>query len=161
MTAPLVFVAVFSTLYAAHQVGDHWLQSSGSASHKGMRRREALAAGLHPHTGPRACAVHVATYTATAALFLAAVVWRTHLALSLLRLVIALSISAVSHYWADRRYTLRWLCQQLDFIGKDTFYTLGQPRAGHDDNPTLGTGAYALDQSFHILFLFLAALIAA
>ena len=161
MTPPLIFAAVFSALYAAHQVGDHWPSTHHGAIHKGMRRRDALATGLHPHTGPRACAAHVATYTATGAVFLAMLVWRTGLELNTGRTVLALTVSAVTHYWADRRYTLKWLCDHLAFIGKDTFYRLGAPREGHDDNPTLGTGAYALDQSFHILWLFVAALIAA
>ena len=26
---------------------------------------------------------------------------------------------------------------------------LGAPRPGHDDNPSLGTGAYALDAAWH------------
>ncbi len=38
---------------------------------------------------------------------------------------------------------------------------MGQPREGHDDAPHLGTGAYVLDQSFHHLFLFVAALLIA
>lgn len=63
----------------------------------------------------------------------------------------------MSHWWADRRVTLRGLAHRL---GKAGFYALGVPRDGHDDNPSLGTGAYALDQSFHIAALFIAALIA-
>lgn len=157
----LTFAAVFGALYAAHMVGDHWPSTHHGAMRKGMRRRDAVAAGLHPHTGPRACAAHVATYTATGALFLALLVWRTGLPLDPWRMPAALLVSAITHYWADRRYTLAWLCRQLAFIGKDRFYTLGAPRPGRDDNPTLGTGAYALDQSFHILWLFIAALIAA
>jgi hypothetical protein len=161
MTHAVTFAAVFAVLYAAHQVGDHWPSTYHGAMSKGIRRREAIAAGLHPYTGPRACAAHVATYTATGVLFLAALVWRTGLELSLSRTAAALAVSAVTHYWADRRYTLKWLCDQLSCIGKDRFYRLGAPREGHDDNVTLGTGAYALDQSFHIFWLFVAALIAA
>ena len=157
----LTFAVVFAALYAAHQVGDHWLSSERGALHKGLRRRDALAAGLHPHTGPRACATHVATYTATGAVFLAFTAWRTGLHLDLARTLVALGVSALTHYWTDRRYTLAWLCDRLAFLGKDSFYRLGAPRPGHDDNPTLGTGAYALDQSFHVLWLFIAALIAA
>jgi hypothetical protein len=156
-----MFAAVFAALYAAHQVGDHWPSTHHGAMRKGMTARQAREAGVSRWTGPRACAVHVATYTATAALFLAVLVWRTHLPLTPARASVALGVSAVSHYWADRRYTLKWLCDRLAFLGKDQLYALGAPRPGHDDNPTLGTGAYALDQSFHILWLFAAALIAA
>jgi hypothetical protein len=45
--------------------------------------------------------------------------------------------------------------------GKGEFYRLGAPRAGRDDNPHIGTGAYALDQSFHHLWLLVAALVIA
>ncbi|GGN64850.1 hypothetical protein GCM10012285_67230 [Streptomyces kronopolitis] len=45
--------------------------------------------------------------------------------------------------------------------GKAEFYRLGAPRADHDDNPHIGTGAYALDQSFHHLWLLVAALVIA
>jgi len=161
MSRALIFSAVFAALYAAHEVGDHWPTTYRGAMRKGMRRQDAVAAGLHPHTGPRACAAHVATYTAVGALFLAVTVWRTGLDLSAARAVAALSVSALTHYWADRRYTLAWLCDRLAFIGKDVHYRLGAPRPGHQDNPTLGTGAFHLDQSFHIFWLFIAALIAA
>lgn len=163
--APVVFAAAFAALYAAHQVGDHWPSTHRGAMRKGLTKDLALAAGLHRHAGPRACAVHVATYTATGAVFLAVMASCTGLPLSPLWTVLGLAVSAITHYWADRRYTLRWLCRQIDRVfptmRKEEFYTLGAPRPGHDDNPTLGTGAYALDQSFHILWLFVAALIIA
>jgi len=69
-----------------------------------------------------------------------------------------LAVSAVTHYIADRRTPLRKLAE---LIGSGGFYALGCPRPGRDDNPSLGTGSYALDQSFHYLFLFVAALIIA
>jgi hypothetical protein len=162
MTTPaLNFAAAFAALYAAHEVGDHWPSTYYGAMHKGITTRQAREGGLSRWTGPRACAAHVATYTATAALFLAVMVWRTHLPLTVSRAALALAVSAVTHYWADRRYTLKWLCDRLAFIGKDAHYRLGHPRQGHDDNVTLGTGAFHLDQSFHIFWLFVAALICA
>jgi hypothetical protein len=78
-------------------------------------------------------------------------------------LVAALLVDAVSHYWADRRFTLarfvEWLGRTA-IPGKGDFYRMGSPREGHDDALHLGTGAYALDQSWHIGWLFIAALIA-
>lgn len=100
----------------------------------------------------------MSTYTATATGFLALAVSRTGLEVSVTRCVLALLVSAVSHYWADRRTTLARLAALL---GSADFYQLGQPRPGRDDNPSLGTGAYALDQSWHIAWLFIAALIIA
>jgi hypothetical protein len=34
--------------------------------------------------------------------------------------------------------------------GRESFARFGAPREGRDDNPVLGTGAYALDQSWHL-----------
>ncbi|WP_242884086.1 transcriptional regulator [Actinomadura litoris] len=148
-----VFAAVFVALYAAHQVGDHWVQTHPQACGKG-------APGW---VGRWLCVRHVATLTATklAALVLAAVI----LALPLNPWTVAagLTVDAISHYWADRRTTLVALVDWLDrtiLPGKGSFVRLGQPRPGHDDAPHLGTGAYALDQSWHVGWLFVAALLA-
>lgn len=93
-------------------------------------------------------------------------------------------MSAITHYWADRRFTLAWFAAVL---GKSEFYELGKPReylvvvdrvehdelagGGHTlslvsetvplDQPTLGTGAYALDQSWHWGWLGVAAFLTA
>nr|WP_237538270.1 transcriptional regulator [Streptomyces sp. SID4951] len=135
-------------MYAAHSVGDHWVQTSHQSAHKG---RPGWVGGL-------ADARHVATLTLTklAVLIPAAALLGLHL--SVLGLVAGLGIDAVTHWWADRRTTLAWLAR---VTGKGEFYRLGAPRAGHDDNPHIGTGAYALDQSFHHLWLLVAALVIA
>jgi hypothetical protein len=146
--AAAAFAAVFAALYAAHQVGDHWVQTNWQAAAKGDRS----------WVGRRACAGHVLTLAATKVAFLAAVAIGTGLHLSLGWTAAGLGVDAVSHYWADRRFTLRRLAGRL---GKRGFYALGAPRGGHDDNPSLGTGAYALDQSWHIGWLFVTALLIA
>lgn len=139
---------VFAALYAAHLVADHWVQTQHQADTKG-------APGWR---GRIACAGHVVTYTVTAvvALFLLAMAtgWRP----SLPSLTLGLVVSAVTHYLADRRMPLRWLAEQT---GSGRFYRLGVPRAGHDDNPSLGTGAYVLDQSWHVWWLFVSAMVIA
>lgn len=142
-----VFAVVFIAFYAAHQVGDHWVQTGGQAARK----------GLPGWPGRRACAAHVLTLNGTKCAAVLIVMLVTGLQLAVWPLAAALMIDAASHYWADRRTTLAALARLL---GKSGFYTLGAPRAGHDDNPSLGTGAYALDQSWHIGWLFAAALIA-
>ncbi|WP_235557895.1 hypothetical protein [Sphaerimonospora mesophila] len=96
------------------------------------------------------------TLTKAVVLGVTAKVTRTRLPLG--RTALALTLDAVSHYWADRRYTLAALAARL---GSGEFYRLGRPRPGHDDNPTLGTGSYALDQAWHIGWLWVAALIIA
>lgn len=141
------FAAVFAALYCAHQVGDHWIQSGWQAGNKHRRDR----------TGRLACAAHVTTLTITKLVFVAAVTAALLQPFQPGWLIAALAVDAVSHYWADRRFTLAWLCARL---GKGDFYRLGAPRPDRDDNPSLGTGAYALDQSWHIAWLFVTALIA-
>lgn len=147
MTAA-VFAAVFVALYAAHTVGDHWVQTGGQAAGK----------GAHSAAGRWACTRHVVTLTATKAGFLTAAVLALGLPLTPAAVAAGLAIDAGSHWWADRRHTLAALAARC---GKADFYTLGTPRPGHDDNPSLGTGAYALDQSWHIGWLFITALIVA
>ncbi|MCX5423645.1 DUF3307 domain-containing protein [Streptomyces sp. NBC_00078] len=142
------FAAVFVALYVAHSVGDHWMQTSHQSAHKGRPG----------WVGRLADARHVATLTLTKVAVLLPVVWLLDLRLSVLGMVAGLGIDAVTHWWADRRTTLAWLAK---VTGKGEFYRLGAPRAGMGDNPSLGTGAYALDQSFHHLWLLVAALVIA
>ncbi|KOT90903.1 hypothetical protein ADK70_17335 [Streptomyces rimosus subsp. pseudoverticillatus] len=135
-------------MYVAHSVGDHWVQTSHQSAHKG---RPGWAGRL-------ADTRHVATLTLTKLAVLAPAAALLGLHLSTLGLVAGLAVDAASHWWADRRSTLAWLARVM---GKGEFYRLGVPRAGRDDNPHIGTGAYALDQSFHHLWLLVASLIIA
>ena len=140
------FAAVMVALIAGHQVADHWVQT----------HTQALAKGSPGWPGRLACARHAATLTVTLAVVLAAVALVTGSRLSVAAVVPGLAVNAVSHYWADRRFTLARLATRL---GKAQFWALGSPRPGHDDNPTLGTGAYALDQAWHMAWLLITALI--
>ena len=147
----------------AHNVADHWVQTNWEAVNKG--RKDA--------TGRAACLSHVVTYTFTLAAVACALILIFHLPITWHGLIAGLAISAVTHYWADRRFTLEKLTQSL---GKHDFYKLGQPRdlvmltdneaedtisvytrldreAVTADNPNLGTGAYALDQAWHWFFI--------
>ncbi|GAA3759594.1 hypothetical protein HDA32_004724 [Spinactinospora alkalitolerans] len=143
---PTLFAPVFVALFAAHQVGDHWVQSSCQAATKA---RPGWA-------GRAACARHVASLALTKVIALAVVALVLGLDIHPAAVGLALAVDAGSHYWADRRTTLARLAQR---VGKGEFYTLGAPRPGHDDAPHLGTGAYALDQSWHVAWLLVAALI--
>jgi len=140
--ALLVFASVFAALYAAHHVGDHWVQTHRQASMKSEPGK----------TGQWACFEHVFWLTVTKAAALALLWYVTRLPLGW-TLAPALLIDAASHYWADRRYTLHALAKRL---GKTDFYNLGLPKAA-----PCGTGAYALDQSWHVGWLFLTSLITA
>lgn len=142
------FAAVFVALFVAHQVADHWIQTQHQADCKGRPG----------WPGRIACAAHVASYTATAVFALNALHFGLRLPLNPWQVAAGLAVSAVTHYIADRRTPLRRLAE---LTGAGRFYALGCPRPGRDDNPSLGTGSYALDQSFHYLFLFVAALVIA
>lgn len=146
-----LFAATFIALYAAHMVGDHWVQTGHQAAHKGEP-------GWH---GRVACYTHVVTYTMTGVAFLAPLCAIYGFHYPAWQFTIGMLVSAVTHYIADRRTPLKRIAGWLSSIGKDGFYQLGMPREGKDDNPSLGTGAYALDQSWHIFWLFIAALIMA
>ncbi|OPG04058.1 DUF3307 domain-containing protein [Microbispora sp. GKU 823] len=148
MTSAADFAAVFAALYAAHSFGDHWVQT----------HHQACAKGAPTAAGRLACLRHVATLTTTKTVALLALALVTGLTLSPLALLVGLMVDALSHYWADRRITLARLA---DAVGKGDFYRMGAPRPGRDDAPHLGTGAYALDQSWHVAWLFIAALIIA
>ncbi|PRX66066.1 hypothetical protein B0I32_106202 [Nonomuraea fuscirosea] len=145
------FAVVLATLFAAHEVGDQWVQTHRQATSKGGR-------GDQQRAGQAACARHVATMTATKALMLGVASAVTGVKLPVGRTAAALAVDAASHYWADRRYTLAGLADRL---GKGEYYRLGAPREGRDDNPTIGTGAYALDQAWHAAWLWVAALVVA
>jgi hypothetical protein len=137
---------VYALLHAGHEVADHWVQTDNQAQRKGDEGER----------GQRACAAHVATLTATQALFLAAGCIAARERLSVSRVAIGLTINAVSHYAADRREhgALPKLVDRLGRFGKRGFYELGDGKAA-----PCGTGTYALDQAWHIGWLAITAAI--
>ncbi|MFI7470537.1 transcriptional regulator [Nonomuraea sp. NPDC049646] len=137
--ALIVFSSVFVALYAAHQVGDHWVQAHWQACGKGDRSRQ----------GQFACLSHVASLTLTKLVALVLLWYVTRLPIGWTAAP-ALLLDAATHYWADRRYTLQRLAERF---GKGDFWKVGE---GH-----LGSGAYSLDQSWHIGWLFVTSLIIA
>jgi hypothetical protein len=145
------FAGTFAALYAAHEVADHWVQTSHQAGSKG-------AAGW---AGRRACAAHVATYTLTAAATLAATDRAAGLNVSPRRAVAALALSAVTHYIADRRTPLKRLARLTGSSGMITHCTVVRTPDGQAQETGPGTGLYALDQSWHMGWLWASALIVA
>jgi hypothetical protein len=143
------FAGTFAALLAAHQVADHWIQTDHQAASK----------GAPGSAGRKACAAHVATYTLTAAVAVLATDRAARLDLSPGRTVAALALSAVTHYIADRRTPLRKIAERT---GSGRFYGFGTPQEGDaGGRPCLGTGAYALDQSWHVGWLWASALLVA
>lgn len=135
----MTFAVVFGAYLAGHQVGDYWVQTGAQAARKG---RPGWA-------GRRACAAHVATYTLTLAAFLALAETVLGFTVSTWHEAAGLAVSAVTHYFADRRAPLRALARAL---GKEAFWDSGQG---------LASGAAHLDQAWHWGWLFVAALVTA
>jgi hypothetical protein len=135
---------VYAALHAGHTVGDYWVQTN----------QQALEKGQPGPSGRRACAAHVATLTATQAIFLGIAAAATGERLSLRRTAIGLTVNAISHYAIDRRNhgVMPHLCRALSRFGKEDFATAGSG---------LATGAAHLDQAWHIGWCAIAAAIIA
>lgn len=142
--AALTFAVTLPALLALHSVADHWLQTDAQAVTKDRPARDE--AGARDYSGPLADLRHVATLTATLAAGLAVLAWRFGLDYDPARVAIGLAVNAISHYWADRRRTLRNLAAA---IGKGKWV---------DNDPA---APYMLDQSWHVGWLFVTALIIA
>ncbi|MFJ7274673.1 hypothetical protein [Kitasatospora sp. NPDC098663] len=138
-TRAATFAAVYALLRASAALADHWIQTDHQAGTKGRPTP----------AGRRACAAHVAAYTATQAAALLLGTRALGLRPKPRRLLAALALSAATHYLADRREPLR---RAADFTRRGDFLRL----ADHGMN-----GAYLLDQSWHHVFETGAALIAA
>lgn len=142
------FGSIFAALYVAHMACDHWFQVDCQAAGKAAPTWK----------GRAICAGHCATHVVGSALILGVLALTLDWSPSWGLVTVGLVLIGVTHYWADRRAPLAWLAR----ITKHAhFVELGKPREGKDDNPSLGTGMYALDQSFHIWWLGVAALIMA
>jgi hypothetical protein len=144
------FAVLFIALYVGHTVGDHWVQTDGQAKNKGLHGKDAT-------KGRFACITHCCTYTATQCVTVLLAVTVLNITANPYAIVAGFAVSFITHYIADRRKPLERLARIIP--GKHAFWTLGVPRAGMDDNPSLGTGAYTLDQSWHIAWLFVATLV--
>jgi hypothetical protein len=151
MMQTLIFATVWPALFVAHQLGDMWIQSDHQAVAKGE-------AGV---AGARACLGHVASYTGATAVFVGGVWLLCKVAIDLVAFACGQVISAVTHYVADRRTPLRRVAR---WLGKDSMIRRLAVLRGTGDQPKdvgPGTGAHELDQSWHYLWLFVAALVTA
>lgn len=136
MTDPIRLALTLATLYAAHQVADHWIQTHHQACSKSAPGR----------TGHLACLRHVITYTLTLAAGLGVLALLHPLSYSIGWATAGLAVNGATHYWADRRTPLRALAVAL---GKRSYW---------DEVPG---GAYQLDQAWHHGWLWISALIIA
>ena len=137
MARVALFGAAFAALYAAHQVADHWVQTQHQADEKGKPG----------WCGRWNCVKHVGSYTLTQLVALVVAAWWLGFAWPAGWLAAGLGVSAVTHYFADRRAPLRKLAEAS---GSGKFYRLADFGLN---------GAYLLDQSWHVGWLFVAALV--
>ncbi|MFD8545644.1 transcriptional regulator [Streptomyces sp. NPDC059649] len=151
LTAAAVFTGVFIALYVGHSLGDHWIQTSCQSETKGEDN----------WAGRLACARHVATLTLTKGILLAPVAFLLDLPLTAVGITLGMGVDAISHYWADRRFTLLRLAQALGREGYPEYVTIVRKPGGEADTTGPGTGSFHLDQSWHHLWLLIAALIIA
>jgi len=129
------FATLFIAFYIAHVVGDYWVQTDWQA-----RTKET--AGM---LGRLACVLHVTTYTMILVSVTAVVCYRFDMDLSPGRVVMALILSSVTHYFSDRCAPLRRLAVACRH--SETWL----------DNGGLGM----VDQAWHMWWLGVAALIIA
>lgn len=151
-----IFAGAAIALYVGHHVGDYWVQRDADAACKGNAGAE----------GVRACLNHVISYVITQGVCVLLVALATGEYMSPWLYALALLVSGVFHYAADRReHGIMFRLARI-IPGKAKFLTLGMPRANRFvraedeigeagsaiplDNPSLGTGAWALDQSWHL-----------
>ncbi|MEV0237542.1 transcriptional regulator [Nonomuraea sp. NPDC050786] len=154
----MIFAVYFAAWFAGHYFADHWVQN----------HRQAMTKGDPAAAGRSACMRHVLTLTATLAGFGLLAELATGIRPPWYAVLAGLAWNAVTHYWADRaafhpgkdgrKVTLERIA---DALRKTDFWNLGKGTVKADGSPapTLGTGAYALDQSFHVAMVFLAALL--
>ncbi|MGW3072340.1 hypothetical protein [Kitasatospora sp. NPDC001132] len=139
------FAAAYALLTASHEVADHWVQTNQQATTKGKPGP----------AGRRACAAHVATYTATQALALLGGARLLGLRLRPAPTAAALAVSAITHYVADRQGG-HWRDEQPRGVVRLAHVTGSRAWLQHDSQ-----AGYLLDQSWHKGWITIAALIAA
>lgn len=139
------FAAAYALLTASHELADHWVQIDAHATTKGQPGP----------VGARACAAHVATYTATQA----AALWAANVVLGLRlrpgRALAALAVSAVTHYVADRQGG-HWRDKHPRGIVRLAAAT--GHRGWLERDPNAG---YLMDQAWHKAWIAIAAVVAA
>ncbi|MFW5415348.1 DUF3307 domain-containing protein [Nocardiopsis sp. CNT-189] len=132
---PTTAVLAYAALYTGHHIGDYLLQSD----------HQALTKGRCGHAGRMACTRHVLVLTVAQALALVLVLGATGTAVSPWAVPAGLAINAVTHWWADRRATLRGLVLATEpMTHKTTYYDNG--------------GAERMDQAWHVAWMIPAAL---
>jgi hypothetical protein len=138
MNSAIVFAAVAVTLHAAHQFGDHIVQTDNNAGHKAGPGR----------LGWTHLLIHIGTYHLTALVMLVITAVVLHLPITIPAVVAGLGFSAATHAVLDRRWPVRWILQHL-----------GAPAFADRQTPICGM--YLADQALHHACLWISALLIA
>lgn len=139
---PTTFACVFIALYIGHHVGDQWIQTGWQATTKHLRNA----------TGRLACLQHVITLTVTKAVFLVVVCQTLDVRISPVWTPVALVVDAATHYWCDRRFTLKNLATALNKDAYWDFCTVVRRPGDEPADTGPGTGSFHLDQSWHLFW---------
>lgn len=152
--------AAYAAMRTAAHVADHWFQTGHQALHKAD-------AGAPGH---RAMAGHIASYAGAQAVALVAANRLLDMNLKPGRIAAAITVSAATHWFIDRRWPVR---KAAEALGKTGCRQGGKCSDGehapdgadcdagfHGLGGPLG-GAYILDQSAHHLMEAVAAVVAA
>lgn len=152
--AALALVA-FAFGLAGHYVGDQWIQTGSQACRKALNGGESRRVALWH------CAKHVVTWTATVTVFISAAGWWLELPIRPGWLAAGMALNAVTHFVADLRTPLIWLGQLLGRGGYMTSVTVVRVPGGPAEATGAGTALNELDQSWHIAWLAVSALLIA
>ena len=142
---------VFVAAYVGHLIGDQWVQTDG----------QAVAKDQPGWSGRMACAGHVLGHTISTALALNILFLVTGWWPNDWRLAVGLAISAVSHYVIDRRSPLLRVARWVGRLPYVAAVTVVRSPGGAAQPTGPGTALFHLDQSAHLLFIFVAALVVA
>ncbi|MEV7925319.1 DUF3307 domain-containing protein [Kitasatospora sp. NPDC088779] len=134
------FGAIAATLYAAHKWADLAVQTDAQAARKGRPGEENPATAAQSW---RALIAHVVSYHLVMAAMLAVVVLVLDLPVTLTGASAGLAWSAITHGFLDRRWPIRaWM-----------------RRTGSRDFAEQPFGRFQVDQAWHVLCLWLSALL--
>lgn len=153
-TAALTALVAFCFGLAGHYVGDHWVQTSAQACEKALDRP-----GCNILVALYACAKHVLGWSTTVAVCIVGACWWLGLDLRPGWFAAGMALNAVSHFVADLRTPLIWLGGKLGRAGYIAHSQVHRGKAVEKTGP--GTALFHLDQSWHILWLAVSALVMA
>jgi hypothetical protein len=136
---PLTFAVTLGTIWAAHDLADHVVQTDHQAGSKADREL---------HVWAPAMAGHIGGYQFTQAVALAITLRATELKPSWSALITGSLISAASHAFLDRRWPVRAILRRT-----------GSPEFAQMTTPICGV--YQADQALHHSCLWVAALVMA